>query len=75
LEVQLGRRNRIVTFATFYDTFLYVEQLSIRSRIFHFVPPVFEKFTLHPGLYIMAIFTGQIMHILETMWASVLSDN
>jgi hypothetical protein len=36
---------------------------------------VFENFTLHPGLYIMAIFLGQVMHILDTLWASVLSDN
>jgi len=27
----------------------------------------FENFTLHPVLYIMAIFMGQVMHILDTL--------
>jgi hypothetical protein len=39
------------------------------------VSPVFENFTLHPGLYIMAVFMWQVMHILDTLWASVLSEN
>jgi len=35
----------------------------------------FENIIYHSSLYIMVIFTRQIMHVLETLWTPVLSDN